>query len=193
MAERCGFSAGSVVADLGSGTGILSELLLKNGNLVFGVEPNAEMRAAGETLLAGYPRFRERRATAEATTLADCSVDFITAGQAFHWFDRVAAGESSRVSSSRVAGSSWFGTTVGSTPRLSTRLRGAAAAFRHGLRSRSGTMILISRSFVSSSVRQRRGWMFWSLLNPWIGTRCADGCYPRRSRRSRAIPRTSRC
>ena len=88
MEQHCGFSAGSVVADLGSGTGILSELLLKNGNPVFGVEPNAEMRSAGERLLADYPQFKSIAATAEGTTLEDQSVDFITAGQAFHWFER---------------------------------------------------------------------------------------------------------
>jgi SAM-dependent methyltransferase len=91
MAKHCGLNPRSIVADLGSGTGILSELLLKNGNAVFGVEPNAEMRAAGEKLLAGYPGFMSVPATAEATTLADASIDFITAGQAFHWFDRVKA------------------------------------------------------------------------------------------------------
>ena len=88
MERHCGFSAGSVVADLGSGTGILCELLLKNGNPVFGVEPNLEMRSAGEKLLANYPQFKSVAAMAEATTLEDYSVDFITAGQAFHWFDR---------------------------------------------------------------------------------------------------------
>src|SRR5260370_37277837 len=78
----------SVIADLGSGTGILSELFLKHGHRVFGVEPNREMRSAGERLLAKYPEFSSIDATAEATTLVNASIDFITAGQAFHWFDR---------------------------------------------------------------------------------------------------------
>ncbi len=91
LQRECGFRADLVVADLGSGTGILSEIWLKNGNKVFGVEPNADMRAAGERLLAGYPGFVSVAATAEATTLAAGSIDFVTAGQAFHWFDRVAA------------------------------------------------------------------------------------------------------
>ncbi len=92
MAERCGFNAGSVVADLGSGTGILSGLLLKNGNVVFGVEPNAAMREAGETLLAGYARFRSVEGNRRAgPPWRPGSIDIITAGQAFHWFDRVAA------------------------------------------------------------------------------------------------------
>src|SRR6185437_1727062 len=76
------------IADIGSGTGILSELLLANGNPVVGVEPNIEMRLAGEEYLRGFPSFQSLDGTAEATGLADHLVDFITAGQAFHWFDR---------------------------------------------------------------------------------------------------------
>jgi SAM-dependent methyltransferase len=75
------------VADIGSGTGFLAELFLKNGNTVFGVEPNKEMREAGEQYLDGYPRFTSIDASAEATTLGDSCVTFITAGQAFHWFE----------------------------------------------------------------------------------------------------------
>jgi SAM-dependent methyltransferase len=88
LEAECGLTPESVIADLGSGTGILSELFLKHGNHVFGVEPNREMRAAGDKLLAKYPKFSSIDATAEATTLSNASVDFITAGQAFHWFDR---------------------------------------------------------------------------------------------------------
>ncbi|MGD1018755.1 MAG: class I SAM-dependent methyltransferase [Verrucomicrobiia bacterium] len=88
LASECGLMKKSVIADVGSGTGILSELFLKHGNPVFGVEPNREMREAGERLLKQYPNFTSVNGAAEATTLADRSVDFITAGQAFHWFDR---------------------------------------------------------------------------------------------------------
>jgi ubiquinone/menaquinone biosynthesis C-methylase UbiE len=91
LEAECGLTGGSVVADVGSGTGILSELFLKNGNRVYGVEPNREMREAGERLLAGYPNFESVDGRAEATTLADRSVDFVTAGQALHWFDLGAA------------------------------------------------------------------------------------------------------
>ncbi|HTG28795.1 MAG TPA: class I SAM-dependent methyltransferase [Methylomirabilota bacterium] len=79
-------SAAHTVADIGSGTGFLSELFLKNGNPVFGVEPNQEMRAAGEEYLAAYSRFSSINGSAEGTTLAATSVDFVTVGQAFHWF-----------------------------------------------------------------------------------------------------------
>lgn len=87
LAQRCDLSPRSVVADIGSGTGLLSWLFLENGNSVYGVEPNAEMRAAAEQLLAGYPNFTSLPARAEATGLPDASVDFVVAGQAFHWFD----------------------------------------------------------------------------------------------------------
>jgi ubiquinone/menaquinone biosynthesis C-methylase UbiE len=81
---------GSVVADIGSGTGILSELLLKNGNPVFAVEPNQAMRHAAEQLLGHYVRFRSVDGTAEATGLEAESVDFVVAAQAFHWFKATA-------------------------------------------------------------------------------------------------------
>ena len=88
MRDECGFTPDATVADIGSGTGIFSEALLKHGNPVFGVEPNAAMRAAAERLLCDYPRFTSVDGTAEATTLRDRSVSFITAAQAFHWFNR---------------------------------------------------------------------------------------------------------
>ncbi len=84
-------SPGQVVADIGSGTGILTRLFLENGNIVHGIEPNADMRAAGEAFLRDYPNFRSGDGTAEATGLPDSSVDLVVAAQAFHWFDPVAA------------------------------------------------------------------------------------------------------
>jgi len=88
LASECGLTETSLVADVGSGTGILSELFLKNGNSVFAVEPNAEMRGAAERLLGRYNGFVSVAAKAEATSLEAESVHFITAAQAFHWFDR---------------------------------------------------------------------------------------------------------
>jgi len=87
LRAEAGLTPESVIADVGSGTGLSSELFLKNGNTVYGVEPNAEMRAAGEQLLAKYPYFHSVTGTAEATTLPDASIDLVVAGQAFHWFD----------------------------------------------------------------------------------------------------------
>jgi SAM-dependent methyltransferase len=91
LKTKCGLTPSHVVADIASGTGIWTRMLLENGNPVFGVEPNAEMRQAGERLLAGFPGFTSVAGTAEATTLKDRSVDFVTAAQAAHWFDRARA------------------------------------------------------------------------------------------------------
>lgn len=91
LKAECGLVAESVFADIGSGTGILSELFLKNGNKVIGVEPNSAMREVAESLLTLYPRFVNVEGTAESTNLESDSVNFITAGQAFHWFDTAKA------------------------------------------------------------------------------------------------------
>src|SRR5438270_1459020 len=91
LRTECGLRPGHVIADIGSGTGLLSELFLKSGNRVYGVEPNAEMRQAGEEYLASYDGFSSVEGSAESTTLGDSSIDFITAGQAFHWFEPNAA------------------------------------------------------------------------------------------------------
>jgi SAM-dependent methyltransferase len=91
LQERCGLTTAWDVADAGSGPGNLTRLFLNHGNRVFGVEPNREMREAGERLLGSSPRFVSVAGTAEATTLPDGSIDLVVAGQAFHWFDRVRA------------------------------------------------------------------------------------------------------
>ncbi len=88
LQAECGLAPTHLVADIASGTGIWTRTLLKNGNSVIGVEPNAEMREAGERLLAEFPKFSSVPGTAEATTLRDRGVDFVTAAQAAHWFDR---------------------------------------------------------------------------------------------------------
>lgn len=87
LRDEFGLSASHVIADIGSGTGISSLLFLRNGHTVIGVEPNDAMRAAGDRLLAEFATFRSVAGTAEATTLADASVDWIVAAQSFHWFD----------------------------------------------------------------------------------------------------------
>jgi SAM-dependent methyltransferase len=91
LRRECGLSEDTVVADVGSGTGILARLFLENGNRVIAVEPNEEMRRAGESLLSDHDYFESVTGRAEATTLPQGSVDLITAGQAFHWFDPVSA------------------------------------------------------------------------------------------------------
>jgi ubiquinone/menaquinone biosynthesis C-methylase UbiE len=87
MQEKLWLNSESVVADIGSGTGKLTTLFLKNGNPTFAIEPNNEMRIAAEHLFNEFPNFQSVNGTAEKTKLKDKSVDFIVAGQAFHWFD----------------------------------------------------------------------------------------------------------
>jgi SAM-dependent methyltransferase len=87
---ECGLTPGSVVADIGSGTGILTALFLANGNPVYAVEPNEAMRRAAEAALGARRGFTSIDGRAEATTLPARSVDLVAAGQAFHWFDAAA-------------------------------------------------------------------------------------------------------
>jgi SAM-dependent methyltransferase len=87
MTAELGLTPTAVIADVGAGTGKLTELFLDNGNPVYAVEPNEAMLAEAQDLLSNRPNFYPIAATAEATTLPGQSVDFITAAQAFHWFD----------------------------------------------------------------------------------------------------------
>lgn len=87
LREERALTASSIVADIGSGAGALTELFLQNGNRVYAVEPNREMREAAERLLRDYPGFRSIKGKAEATTLEHQCVDLVAVGQAFHWFD----------------------------------------------------------------------------------------------------------
>ena len=74
------------IADIGSGTGIFSGLLLEAGHTVFAIEPNSAMRETAEAAYSGHERFHSVPGEAEATLLGDKSVDAITAAQSFHWF-----------------------------------------------------------------------------------------------------------
>jgi ubiquinone/menaquinone biosynthesis C-methylase UbiE len=87
LENEIAFNKDFIVTDIGSGTGIFSQLFLENGNTVFGVEPNTPMRDKSEELLKKYSLFKSIDGTAEQTTLQNESVDLITAAQAFHWFD----------------------------------------------------------------------------------------------------------
>ena len=91
LIEECGLNANSVIADIGSGTGKLPELLLAKNLRVTGVEPNNEMRDAAQSLFASHSGFTSVAGQAEATGLENKSVDLITVAQAFHWFDSEAA------------------------------------------------------------------------------------------------------
>jgi ubiquinone/menaquinone biosynthesis C-methylase UbiE len=87
LREEANFDSSKIVADIGSGTGILTTLFLDNGNPVFAVEPNDEMKSFAEHSLSKFPNFVSVRGTAENTTLGDHSIDLISVGQALHWFD----------------------------------------------------------------------------------------------------------
>jgi ubiquinone/menaquinone biosynthesis C-methylase UbiE len=91
LALECGLDGSARVADVGSGTGILTELLLARAGRVYAVEPNAPMREAAERRLGSHAGFVSVDGSAEATTLEDASVNLVTVGQAFHWYDQPAA------------------------------------------------------------------------------------------------------
>ncbi|XDZ51820.1 class I SAM-dependent methyltransferase [Neisseriaceae bacterium CLB008] len=88
LAEEVGVDATAVVADIGSGTGIFTGLLLDQVAQVYAVEPNEGMRQAAETLLAAAPNWLSVQGRAEATGLPPASVDVVTMAQAYHWVDR---------------------------------------------------------------------------------------------------------
>lgn len=86
LEEKCALNPGSKIADIGSGTGIFSALLLQNSHVVYGVEPNEAMRQSAEQRFKDNKNFLSVDGTAEATTLSDNSVDMVVCAQAFHWF-----------------------------------------------------------------------------------------------------------
>ena len=91
MYRELGFSERSVVADIGSGTGIFAKNMLERKSRVFAVEPNEDMAGTASMMLSGYEGFTLVHGTAEHTGLADKSVDFITCAQSFHWFEKKGA------------------------------------------------------------------------------------------------------
>lgn len=91
LRRECGLAQGCAVADVGSGTGILTRLLLEAGARVYAVEPNDEMRAAAESALGAHPGFTSVAAAGEDSGLPDACVDLVTCAQAFHWLDRALA------------------------------------------------------------------------------------------------------
>jgi SAM-dependent methyltransferase len=116
LAAQCGLTRAWTVADIGSGTGLLSRLFLDNGNPVIGVEPNREMRAAAEELFAGNTGFTSVAGSAEETTLAAQSVELVAAGQAFHWFDP----DRSRAELARIAKPAGWATLIWNARRKSS-------------------------------------------------------------------------
>ncbi len=134
LQKECNVTPDSIIADVASGTGIFTRLLLENGNRVYGVEPNPDMRRAGEQFLAQYPHFTSVAGMAEATTLPDQSVDLVTAAQAAHWFDR---GKARREFLRILKPQGWtvllWNERAHRLDSLSSRLRATAAELWHGL------------------------------------------------------------
>lgn len=89
MYQSFGLSETSVIADIGSGTGKLSKLMLEQGSEVFGIEPNDGMRATAEKELRGYSRFHSVCGCADNTELMTGGVNAVTVAQAFHWFEPI--------------------------------------------------------------------------------------------------------
>jgi SAM-dependent methyltransferase len=87
LREWCGLTPEWIVADIGAGTGMLTEVFLANGNRVIAVEPNAEMRAGCERELGAASGLEVIAGTAEAIGLGDATVDIVSVGRAMHWFD----------------------------------------------------------------------------------------------------------
>jgi len=87
LVSECGLTKDKIIADIGSGTGLLAKLFLEYGNTVYGIEPNQEMREAAEEYLREYPNFYTLNGVAEETKLESSSVDLVAAGTSFHWFD----------------------------------------------------------------------------------------------------------
>ncbi|MDR3709004.1 MAG: class I SAM-dependent methyltransferase [Capsulimonadaceae bacterium] len=90
LGDIIGINRSSKVADIGAGTGILTRLVGEIAGRIYAVEPNANMRRACEKFCEHLRSFTAIPGSAEKTELPDGSVDFITVGQAFHWFDPVA-------------------------------------------------------------------------------------------------------
>jgi SAM-dependent methyltransferase len=99
LGANIGLNSRSVIADIGSGTGISSGLFLNNGNKVYGVEPNNEMRGAAELFYLNDANFVSINGTAEQTKLKKHSIDIIFSAQAFHWFNK----EETKIEFSRIA------------------------------------------------------------------------------------------
>eukprot|EP01006_Ploeotia_vitrea_P022491 TRINITY_DN54906_c0_g1_i1.p2 TRINITY_DN54906_c0_g1~~TRINITY_DN54906_c0_g1_i1.p2 ORF type:complete len:297 (+),score=16.54 TRINITY_DN54906_c0_g1_i1:60-893(+) len=88
LVKTISFTTSQIVADIGAGTGLFTKILVSNGNRVYAIEPNKEMREACESLVgAEHTNMAPIDGTAEETTLGACSVDVICCAQAFHWFD----------------------------------------------------------------------------------------------------------
>lgn len=87
MLRESGILDGSrTVADIGSGIGLFTDLLLRAGHEVFGVEPDDDARAIAERRLARHSAFTSVDGSAERTNLPAGAADLVTAASSLHWF-----------------------------------------------------------------------------------------------------------
>lgn len=84
IVDRLRIGTGTVVADVGAGTGKLTAPLAQTGASIVAVEPVPEMARMLGTTAPGVPVVA---ASAESMPFHDESLDAITSAQAFHWFD----------------------------------------------------------------------------------------------------------
>ena len=148
LRRECSLSDTTVVADIGSGTGLLARRFLENDYRVIGVEPNDQMRQAAQQTLKDYPLFTSRNGMAEATTLADQSVDLITVGQAFHWFEPLAT----RRESARILRAGGWVVLAWNIPNQDSPFMQAYQALEHTYRLKGGCT-----NFTKDNADQRIG------------------------------------
>lgn len=91
LEKACDLKPGSVIADIGAGTGIFTKLLLEKGHKVYAIEPNDAMREEADRQLGPFPGYHSMPGTADKTGLSARSIDLITCAQAFHWFNTAEA------------------------------------------------------------------------------------------------------
>jgi SAM-dependent methyltransferase len=194
------------VADVGSGTGILTRLFLEAGHAVVGVEPNGAMRDEAERTLGHFDAFRSVDGRAESTGLEDGCVDFVVAGQAFHWFDPagakaelgrivVAGGEAALVwNNRRLVGSEFLvayeallvahGIDYGKV--------GASYAEAQGLRTFFGGGGFTRASFPNVQIFDREGLRGRLLSSSYAPNRGQRGCAPMLAELDRIFEQTER-
>ena len=80
-------STNSSLAELGAGTGILTQHFAGKVERVYAIEPNREMRQILADRFESVPSISVMDTCAEDTKLPTKSVDVITVAQSIHWFD----------------------------------------------------------------------------------------------------------
>lgn len=83
----------ALVVDVGSGTGLSTEIWGEHAERVIGIEPNADMRKEAVRKVEGHPyaaHIEYREGFAHQTGLPAGCADIVTAAQSFHWMEPTA-------------------------------------------------------------------------------------------------------